>query len=117
MGEWTFLTHHTHALVFIARAPGVRIRDVAAALGVTERAAHRIVGDLVEAGYLTRHKLGSRNFYEVHPNRPLREPVDGRHDVGELLAPLLDRPTPPRSQPPALEVVADRELPAAPASR
>ena len=108
MREWTFLTHHTHALVFIARAPGVRIRDVAAALDVTERAAHRIVSELVEAGYLTRHKLGSRNFYEVHPDRPLRDPVEGRHDVGELLAPLLDRPRPPQSHAPSLEVVGDR---------
>jgi len=108
MGEWTFLTHHTHALVFIARAPGVRIRDIAVALGVTERAAHRIVSELVEAGYLTRHRLGSRNFYEVHPERPLRDPVDGRHDVGELLGPLLGRPTPPRSAAASLEVAADR---------
>ena len=108
MGEWTFLTHHTHALVFIARAPGVRIRDVAVALDVTERAAHRIVTELVEAGYLTRHKLGTRNFYEVHPDRPLRDPVEGRHDVGELLAPLLGRPTPPRSDAPALDVLAER---------
>jgi len=108
MREWTFLTHHTHALVFIARAPGVRIRDVAAALDVTERAAHRIVSELVEAGYLTRHKLGSRNFYEVHPDRPLRDPVEGRHDVGELLAPLLDRPRPPQGHAPSLEVIGDR---------
>jgi MarR family len=95
--EWTFLTHHAHALLVIARVPGVRIRDIAAKLGVTERAAHRIVGELVEGGYLTRHKLGSRNFYEVHPGRPLRDPVSGRHDVGELLAPLLGRSVRPPS--------------------
>ena len=106
MREWMFLTHHTHALLFIARAPGVRIRDVAAALDVTERAATRIVGELVEAGYLTRHKLGSRNFYEVHPDRPLRDPVEAGHDVGELLAPLLGRPAPPPSRAPSLDEVA-----------
>ena len=100
MREWTFLTHHAHALVLIARVPGVRIRDIAATLDVTERAAYRVVAELVEAGYLTRHKLGSRNFYEVHPDRPLRDPVDGRHEVGDLLAPLLGRPVPRPSHAP-----------------
>ncbi len=91
MGDWGLLTPHMRALLFIAEHAGVRIRDVAVHLGLTERAAHRIVGDLVEAGYLTRHKLGARNFYEVHPDQPLRHPAEGEAAVGDVLAPLLHR--------------------------
>src|SRR5215211_810010 len=108
MTTWGLLTPHMRALLYIAANTGVRIRDIALHLEMTERAAHRIVSELVEAGYLTRHKLGSRNFYEVHPDRPLRDPVEGRHDVGELLAPLLDRPRPPQGHAPSLEVIGDR---------
>lgn len=97
MGEWGLLTPHMRALLYIAEHAGVRIRDVASHLGLTERAAHRIVGDLVEAGYLTRHKLGARNFYEVHPDQPLRHPAEGRAAVGDVLAPLLH----PRDEPEA----------------
>lgn len=79
------------ALLYIAHDPGVRIRDIAARVELTERAAHRIVGELVEAGYMTRHRLGARNFYEVHPGCPLRHPAEGTVTVGEILAPLLDR--------------------------
>ena len=52
MSQWTFLTNHAHALLSIARDPGLRLRDVAEQVGVTERAAQRIVSDLVDAGYL-----------------------------------------------------------------
>lgn len=82
------------ALLLIARSPGTRIRDVAAQLELTERAAHRIVGELAAAGYVTRHKLGARNFYEVHPDRPLRHRAEGSVTVGAVLAPLLERPEP-----------------------
>lgn len=92
MASWAFLTPHLRALVCIARDPGVRIRDIAAYLDVTERAAHRIVSDLVDEGYLTRHKLGARNFYEVHPNRPMRHEAEAAHDVGDVLGVLLGRP-------------------------
>ena len=91
MSDWGLLTPHMRALLFITENPGVRIRDVAAYLDMTERASHRIVGDLVEEGYLTRHKLGARNFYEVHPDQPLRHPSEGETTVGDLLAPLLRR--------------------------
>jgi DNA-binding IclR family transcriptional regulator len=82
------------ALLYIAEHPGIRIRDVALHLGLTERAAHRIVGELVTEGYLTRHKLGARNFYEVHPERPLRHSAEGEALVGDVLAPLLHRHAP-----------------------
>ena len=91
MSEWTFLTNHAHALVCIARDPGLRLRDVAERVGVTERAAQRIVSDLVDAGYLDRLREGRRNSYRVRSDRPLRHPVERGHDIGEILAVLDDR--------------------------
>ena len=91
VADWGFLTNHAHALLCVAREPGMRLRDIAACVGVTERAAHRIVCELESAGYLTRTRLGRRNFYEVHPERPLRHALEEGHQVGELLAPLLER--------------------------
>lgn len=86
MSQWTFLTNHAHTLVCIARDPGLRLRDVAERVGVTERAAQRIVSDLVDAGYLERLKEGRRNTYRVRADRPLRHPVEQGHDIGEVLA-------------------------------
>jgi len=91
MADWTFLTNHTHVLVCVAREPGVKMREIAQRVGITERAATRIVGELVEAGYLTRHRVGARNFYELHPELPLRHPLEDGHQVGEVLAVLLGR--------------------------
>ncbi|HEX2221087.1 MAG TPA: helix-turn-helix domain-containing protein [Candidatus Limnocylindria bacterium] len=65
--SWTFLTNHAHVLHSIAREPDIRLRDIADRVGITERAVHRIVCDLEEAGYLTRHHAGVRNTYELHP--------------------------------------------------
>ena len=90
--SWTFLTHHGHALVVITRDPGVRLRDIAAALGVTERTAQAIVNDLVEAGYVTRTRVGNRSRYGVLADRPFRHPVERDHAVGELLAVLAGDP-------------------------
>ncbi len=92
MSQWTFLTNHAHTLVCIARDPGMRLRDVAERVGVTERAAQRIVSDLVDAGYLDRHKDGRRNTYLVRADRPLRHPVEHGHDIGEILAVLDGAP-------------------------
>ncbi len=91
---WTFLTNHAAVLACIAREPGVRLRDIAACAEITERAAHRIVCELEADGYLTRHRVGARNFYEVHPDRPLRDPKDPELDVGALLRLLIGRPAP-----------------------
>ena len=108
MAHWTFLTHHMRVLLCIARDPSVRIRDVAVCAELTERTAHRVVSELVEAGYLTRHKLGTRNYYEVHPDRPLRHPSEGEHTVGEVLAPMLGRPGAAKVEPSG-EAATERE--------
>ena len=90
MAEWTFLTNHAHALVCIARDPGLRLRDVAEQVGVTERAAQRIVSELVDAGYMERIREGRRNSYRVRPERPLRHPLEHGHHIGEILEVLHD---------------------------
>jgi hypothetical protein len=89
---WTFLTNHTHVLLCIAEDPSVRLRDVATRVGITERAAQSIVADLVAAGYLSRERVGRRNQYELHPNHPLRHPMESHHTVGELLDLLRSGP-------------------------
>ncbi len=93
MAEWTFLTNHAHTLLCIARDPGIRLRDVAERVGVTERAAQRIVSDLVEAGYLDRLREGRRNYYRVKADRPLRHPVERGHRIGEILSVLHEADT------------------------
>jgi hypothetical protein len=85
---WTFLTNHAHVLVCIAEEPNVRGRDIAAQVGITERAAQSIVSDLVAEGYVTRHREGRRNRYEVNPDAPLRHPLEQDHTIGELLVTL-----------------------------
>ena len=85
---WTFLTNHAHALVCIAQDPGTRIQDIAERVGITLRSAQAIVGDLVDAGYVTRTRIGRRNHYEIHGELPLRHPIEQDHHVGELLGTL-----------------------------
>ncbi len=88
MADWTFLTNHAHVLLCVARDPDVRLRDVAVAVGITERAAQRIVADLVEAGYLERTREGRRNRYTVRDELPLRHPLEQEHAIGEILGVL-----------------------------
>jgi DNA-binding transcriptional ArsR family regulator len=83
--RWRFVTNHAHVLETIARDPTLRLRDIAAAVGITERAAAKIVNDLEEAGYLTKVRDGRRNRYEVHDELPLRHPQHRHHTVGELI--------------------------------
>jgi hypothetical protein len=90
--SWRFLTNHAHVLECIAGEPTVRLRDIAASVGITERAAASIVNDLVEAGYLTRTRIGRRNKYDVHDELPLRHPLHRHHTVGELIR-FLQVPT------------------------
>ncbi len=92
MAGWTLLTNHGHALVCVAREPGMRLRDIADCVGITERAAHRIVSDLCRAGYLTRHRDGRRNSYELHPDAPLRPELVADHTIGDLLEGLTSTP-------------------------
>jgi DNA-binding Lrp family transcriptional regulator len=90
---WTFLTNHAHVLLCVARDPGIRLRDVAAEVGITERAAQRIVAELAEAGYLERTREGRRNRYEIHPELPLRHPLERELEIGAVLG-LLGRAAP-----------------------
>jgi predicted transcriptional regulator len=85
MKSWTFLTNHSHALLCIASDPAVRLKDVARAVGITERATQRIVSDLIEGGYLSVAKEGRRNRYHVNLGRRLRHPVEKRNHIGQLL--------------------------------
>jgi len=82
--RWTFLTNHGHVLVCIAQNPDVRISEIADKVGIGERAAHRIVGDLVDGGYVVRRKDGRRNTYTVDFSQPLRHPLEADHTVGEI---------------------------------
>ncbi|MBL8696457.1 MAG: winged helix-turn-helix transcriptional regulator [Planctomycetes bacterium] len=83
---WTFLTNHAHVLLCIARDPQSRARDLATRVGITERAVHRILTDLEEAGYLERSRDGRRNTYRIHKGLPLRHPVEMHRKISELIA-------------------------------
>ena len=98
MAGWTFLTNHTHVLVCITRNPDATMRTIAQEVGITERAVQRIVGELVEGGYLTRTRDGRRNEYAVNSAQPLRHPLERTTRLEELLAllgsgPVHDTPT------------------------
>ena len=86
---WDFLTNHAHVLTCVAHDPGIRVRDIAAAVGITERAAHRILSELVEEGYVERQRTGRRNRYRVVAEAPLRHPLVQERQVGDLLDVLL----------------------------
>ncbi len=90
MGNWSFLTNHARALVFIAHDPGARLRDLAGALDVTERTAYGIVVDLTEAGYVVKERDGRRNRYTIQEDLPLRESVGRERTIGEVLDLLVD---------------------------
>jgi hypothetical protein len=86
VASWTFLTNHARVLLCIAHDPGVRLRDIAASLGVTERSAYGIVSDLAEAGYVVKQKDGRRNRYQIQAHLPLPEPSSQERTVGDVLA-------------------------------
>jgi hypothetical protein len=89
---WGFLTNHALVLLCIARDPGVRLRDIAASVGITERSAFGIVSDLVAAGYIVKEKGGRRNRYLVETHLPVPESADRRLAIGDLLALLGGQP-------------------------
>ena len=84
--RWTFLSNHGHVLLYLSQNPEARLRDVAGAVGVTERAVQKIVADLEQAGYLERSREGRRNHYAIDPERPLRHPIESHQAVRSLLA-------------------------------
>lgn len=85
LSNWTFLTNHTHVLVLLDRNPDLRIRELAVEVGITERATQRILGELVESGYLIRYRTGRRNSYSLNRDLPLRHPLESHRSVGALL--------------------------------
>ena len=90
MAGWTFMTNHSHVLLCIAEDPDVLLREVAARVGITERATQRIVAELEAAGYLSHVRVGRRNRYEVHPELPLRHPLEDHLEIGAILRVLTE---------------------------
>src|ERR1700737_4477517 len=95
MADWSFLTNHARALMYIAHDPDARLRDLAAGMDVTERTAYGIVADLTEAGYVVKEKDGRRNRYHIQAHLPLRDSISRERTIGEVLDLLGD--TKPRT--------------------
>jgi DNA-binding MarR family transcriptional regulator len=85
---WDFLTHHAHVLLCVSDDPDIRLRDIAAAVGITERSTHKILSELVEDDYVLRERQGRRNRYTVKPEMPLRHPLVRERAVADLLEAL-----------------------------
>ncbi len=94
MSTWTFITNHSRVLMVITHDPTVRLRDIASTLDITERAAQRIVTELVEEGYLSRKREGRRNVYTVHPEQPMRAKQARRTEVGQFVGLMLSNQDP-----------------------
>jgi MarR family protein len=93
VSEWSFLTNHARVLMCIAHDPGVRLRDIATTLGITERSAYSIVTDLADDGYVVKEKDGRRNRYHIQAHLPLREAIGRERTIGDVLDVLLDTNT------------------------
>jgi DNA-binding IclR family transcriptional regulator len=94
LADWKFITNHAQVLLCVVHDPEIRLREIADACGITERAAHRIIADLEEAGYISRERVGRRNRYQFHPEAPMRHPTLGHAllrdiEMGALVAPLM----------------------------
>lgn len=87
--RWTFLTNHSHVLILLSRNPSMVLREVAALVGITERAVQRIIADLEEEGFIERERVGRQNHYRILADRALRHPVEAHRTVGDLLG-LID---------------------------
>jgi hypothetical protein len=94
--DWAFLTNHAHVLICIAREPEVRLRDSGDKLGITERAAHRIVVALADAGYIKRQRNGRRNHHTINAHLPLPDPIAREQNIGALLKTLTVKHRSPR---------------------
>jgi hypothetical protein len=92
--SWSFLTNHARVLLAIAYDPAIRLREIGDAVGITERAVHRIVGELTAAGYISRERLGRRNRYTINSHLPLPDPLARGQRVGHLLAVLAGQGSP-----------------------
>jgi predicted ArsR family transcriptional regulator len=89
---WAFVTSHGAVLIEVARRPDATVREIAERVGLTERQAHRVLGDLVKEDYVMRARVGRRNHYRVHHDRPMRHAIFADRQLGELLASLLPKP-------------------------
>jgi hypothetical protein len=89
VGSWSFLTNHARVLLQIAKDPGARLRDIAVAVGITERSAYGIVTDLTAAGYVVKEKDGRRNRYQIQAHLPLPDPASQELAIGDVLAILI----------------------------
>jgi hypothetical protein len=85
MASWTFLTPHARVLLLVDHDPGVRLRDIAASLNITERSAFGIITDLTQAGYVVKEKTGRRNRYHLQAHLLLPEPDGRERTIGEIL--------------------------------
>ena len=85
---WSFLTNHARVLICIAQDPGIRLREIGQACGITERAAHRIIAELIDAGYVSRRRIGRRNNYAIRSDLPVPDSLARNRRVGDLLAVL-----------------------------
>jgi DNA-binding transcriptional ArsR family regulator len=83
--RWTFLTNHAHVLILLDANPDLVLREVAARVGITERAVQRIIQDLEEGGYIERERVGRKNHYRVLKSQPLRHPIEAHRIIGDLL--------------------------------
>jgi len=93
MADWNFLTNHGRALLCIANDPGIRLRDIAERLGITERSAYGIVTDLTAEGYVKKDRDGRRNRYEIQEHLPVKEAVGRDLTIGEVLALFVETPS------------------------
>lgn len=84
-GRWTFLTNHSHVLILLYRNPSMVLREVAALIGITERAVQRIIVELEEEGFIERKRVGRQNHYRILPDQPLRHPVESHRTIGDIL--------------------------------
>jgi DNA-binding IclR family transcriptional regulator len=91
MRSWSFLTNHAQVLLCIAHDPGIRLREIGESVGITERAAHRIVGELADAGYISRERTGRRNHYTIQSHLPLPDRLVREQKIGDLLGVLAGR--------------------------
>jgi predicted ArsR family transcriptional regulator len=84
-GRWTFLTNHSHVLILLSQHPQMVLREVAARVGITERAVQRIIADLEAAGCIEIEKVGRQNRYRILGTKALRHPIEAHHTIGDLV--------------------------------
>lgn len=108
---WSFLTNHARVLVCVAHDPGIRLRDIATTLGITERSAHGIVTDLANAGYIVKERDGRRNRYQIQHHLPLPDATASQRTIGEVLDLLVETGAPNRRRPPGRAVKPRADMP------